>query len=117
MNPLISSCLTTTSLCGASSDCTWPCSVKVRRSGALVHPVMMSATQSDAVAGNTTEQARISSSVNDLDRHLRLQLSRMEGELLSRGSRGGEDAAVLCGAVFHRRDQLHVLPDAEREDR
>ncbi len=39
----------------------------------------------------------------------------MEGQLLSAGSARGEDAAVLCRPVSDRRDQLHVLPDAERK--
>src|SRR5262249_12228995 len=39
----------------------------------------------------------------------------MERQLLSQRSLGREDAAVLCRAVPHGRDQLHVLPDAERE--
>src|SRR5882672_4340547 len=40
----------------------------------------------------------------------------MERDLLSRDAFGGEDAAVLRGAVSDGRDQLHVLPRAERED-
>src|SRR5438093_9394569 len=39
----------------------------------------------------------------------------MEGQLLSGGSSNSEDAAVLRGSISDRRDQLHVLPDAERE--
>jgi uncharacterized protein YecE (DUF72 family) len=41
----------------------------------------------------------------------------MERQLLSVGSRGGEDAAVLRRAVSDGRDQLHVLPHADREAR
>src|SRR4051812_17157263 len=41
----------------------------------------------------------------------------MEGQLLSRRPRDGEDAAVLRRAVSDRRDQLHLLPHAERKDR
>src|SRR4029453_3167987 len=52
-----------------------------------------------------------------LDWHVRLQLPRGEGQLLSIGSAGGEDAAVLRRAVPNRRDQLHVLSDAEPKTR
>src|SRR4029453_14105128 len=52
-----------------------------------------------------------------LDWHVRLQLPGVEGELLSIGSSSCEDAAVLRGAVPNRRDQLHVLSDAERKAR
>ena len=38
-----------------------------------------------------------------------------KGSFYPEKSRRGEDAAVLRGAVSDRRDQLHVLPDAERE--
>ena len=38
-----------------------------------------------------------------------------KGSFYPVGSAGGEDAAVLRGALSDRRDQLHVLPDAERE--
>src|SRR5947208_11211899 len=41
----------------------------------------------------------------------------MERQFLSERSRVDENAAVLCRAVSHRRDQLYVLPDAEREAR
>src|SRR4029453_16304431 len=54
---------------------------------------------------------------DDLGWHVRLQLPRVEGELLSRRSRDGEDAAVLFGAVSNRENQLHLLPDAQREAR
>src|SRR5580765_5461145 len=114
MKPLTSSCLTTTRLCGLSTDWTCPCSVKIRWSGALL---LQAAKTTQKSHGSKTERARISSSVDDLDRYLRLQLPRMEGQLLSGRPRGGEDAAVLRGAISHRRDQLHVLSDAEREDR
>jgi hypothetical protein len=53
---------------------------------------------------------------NDLGWHVRLQLPGMEGQLLSRDAAGLEDAAVLRGTVFNRRDQLHVLPGAHRKD-
>ena len=53
---------------------------------------------------------------DDLDRHLWLQLPRMEGQLLSSDAAVREDAAVLRRAVPDGRDQLHVLPRAERED-
>src|SRR5882724_11273755 len=112
MKPLISSCFTVTSLCAASSDWTWPCSVNVRGSGALLQPAANRMRPSDKTKG-----ARISSSVDDLDRHLWLQLPGVEGELLSGRPRDGEDAALLRRALSHRRDQLHLLPDAEREDR
>src|SRR5476649_1857470 len=111
MKPLISSCLMTTIFRGASIDWIWPCSVNTRCSGALLHAATATARPRDK-----TNRARISSSLNDLDRHIRLQLPGMERELLSRRSRGEEDAAVLRRAVSHRRDQLHVLPDAERGD-
>src|SRR5205814_1006816 len=52
---------------------------------------------------------------HDLDWYVRLQLSRMEGQLLPLRSTCGQDAALLRGAVSHRRDQLHVLPHAQRE--
>ena len=51
----------------------------------------------------------------DPDRHVRLQLPGVEGQLLSRGSAGREDAAVLRRPVRHGGDQLHVLPDADAE--
>ena len=41
----------------------------------------------------------------------------MEGQLLSDGPAAGEDAAVLRGALSDRRDQLHVLSDADGEAR
>src|SRR6266851_1295619 len=53
--------------------------------------------------------------LHDLDRYLRLQLSRVEGQLLSGGSSRGEDAWVLRRPLSDGRDQLHVLPDADRE--
>ena len=52
---LISSCLTVTSLRGASSDCTWPCSVKVRCSGALLQPA---ARERQAEGQNAREAKR-----------------------------------------------------------
>src|ERR1700682_5349560 len=52
---------------------------------------------------------------HDLDWHVRLQLPGVEGQLLSRRPVRREDAAVLRRAFSHRRDQLHLLPDAERE--
>src|SRR4051812_5413738 len=112
MKPAISSCFTVTSLRGRSSDCTWPCNVNVRCSGGLLQ-----ATKASARARDKTREARISSSVDDLDRHIRLQLPGMEGQLLSGRSVRRQDAAVLCRAISDRRDQLHVLPDAERENR
>src|SRR5262245_33640072 len=56
-----------------------------------------------------------SATTDGLGGHVRLQLSRVEGELLSVRSSRGEDAAVLRGAFSDGRDQLHVLPHAERE--
>src|SRR6476620_8838671 len=52
-----------------------------------------------------------------LDWHVGLQLPGMEGQLLSIGSARCEDAAILRGAVPDRRDQLHVLSNAERKTR
>ena len=40
----------------------------------------------------------------------------MEGHVLSADAARGEDAAVLRRTVSDRRDQLHVLPCAQRED-
>src|SRR5207237_677705 len=54
---------------------------------------------------------------DDLDWDLRLQLPGVEGQLLSARSPGGEDAALLRRALSDGRDQLHVLPDAERDAR
>src|SRR5690606_1648156 len=52
----------------------------------------------------------------DLGRHVRLQLSRMEGKFLSGEDRRREHAAVLRAALSDGRDQLHVLSDAQPED-
>src|SRR5262249_37631790 len=53
----------------------------------------------------------------DLDWYVWVQLSGMEGKLLPAGSSSREDAAVLRGAVSDGRDQLHLLPHAERKAR
>src|SRR5688572_6443519 len=41
----------------------------------------------------------------------------MEGQLLSTGPAADQDAAVLRNAFSYRRDQLHVLPDADGKAR
>src|SRR4029077_19039829 len=64
-----------------------------------------------ATAADSVGQAH-----EDVGRHLRVQLPRMEGQLLSAQAAGGEDAAVLRRALHDRRDQLHLLSHAERED-
>ena len=53
---------------------------------------------------------------HDPHRHLRLQLSRVAGHLLSGEVPDRQDAPLLRGAVLHRRDQLHVLSHAQRQD-
>ena len=52
----------------------------------------------------------------NLGRHVRVQLPRVEGQLLSAEAAGGEDAGVLRAGVQHRRGQLHLLPHAQRQD-
>src|SRR2546430_3240443 len=80
---------------------------------------VMVRTAASAIARPAISSRRncIESSLHGLGWHFRLQLPRVEGEFLSRRSRGGEDAAVLRRAFFDRRDQLHVLPDADGEAR
>src|SRR5690606_27387918 len=51
-----------------------------------------------------------------LGRHVRLQLSRMEGDLLPGEDRGREHAALLRATLPDGRDQLHLLTDAQSED-
>src|SRR5205823_6389111 len=51
------------------------------------------------------------------DRHFRLQLPRVEGQLLSCELAAIQDACVLRFAVSNRRDQLHLLSNAHREAR
>ncbi len=48
-------------------------------------------------------------------RHLRLQLPGMARHVLPREVQHRQDAGVLRRALPHRRDQLHVLPHAQRE--
>src|SRR5271166_1879670 len=54
---------------------------------------------------------RTSGGHEHLGRNFRLQLSRVERELLSGKVPHGEDAPVLRGALPDCRDQLHFLPD------
>src|SRR5579863_883440 len=49
----------------------------------------------------------------DLGWHLRLQLSRVERQLLSREPAHCSHAGLLCGALRLGRDQLHLLSNAE----
>src|SRR6185295_17735079 len=122
IRPLISPCLTIASLRSGVIDCTWPLSAYVRSPARRCERCATNATISSAVTTMMTMRIGsrrncIESSLHGLGRHLRLQLPRVEGEFLSRRSRGEEDAAVLRGAFSDRRDQLHVLPDADREAR
>ena len=86
---------------------------KVFRIGLLMHgkpPNMRTLVRDGREAGLGLPRA-----MSDLGRHVRLQLPGMEGQLLSGDAPGGQDAAVLRGAVSDRRDQLHVLPDADEK--
>src|SRR2546428_642353 len=49
-------------------------------------------------------------------RHVRVQLRRVEGHVLSRRPPGLEDARLVRRALRDGRDQRDVLPDAERAD-
>src|SRR5688572_32859496 len=51
-----------------------------------------------------------------MGRNVRVQLPGMEGNVLSGEAARVEDAAVLRRAVPDRRNQLHVLSRAEREN-
>src|SRR5712691_9046267 len=69
-----------------------------------------------AAATTSAAEADVASRGGDLRRHLRLQLSRVEGKLLSGRSCGRENASLLRRAFPHRRDQLYLLSDAIGED-
>src|SRR5215217_2278936 len=105
MKPLMSSCLTSTScvsgltarICPVSSYCLGGGS---RRPHAALSA---SATTHDAITARR-ESDMCLTLPDDLGGHVRLQLSGMEGELLSRHNVVSEDAAVLRGAIFNRRD-------------
>src|SRR4051812_11526540 len=113
MKSLMSSCLTSTSLRSGFTARICPVSSYCRGGGAWRHAIVISAT-----AAITTDEALMCLTLpNDLGGHVRLQLCRMEGQLLSGHAAGGEDAPVLRGAIFNRRDQLHLLSHADREDR
>src|SRR5262245_3020070 len=78
----------------------------------------LQSTANRQTATTSTERMDIVYITTDvLDWHVRLQLPRVERQLLSTGSASSEDAAVLRGSVPNRRDQLYVLSDAEREAR
>src|SRR5262245_10449441 len=113
MNPLISSCLMLARWRSASTLRIWPC----RRYTRSLERCSPHATATTARTTQKPMHPRIllvySREAHDLDRHLRLQLSRMEGQLLSGGPACGEDAAVLRRPLPDGRNQLHVLPDAE----
>src|SRR5213592_4405121 len=49
-------------------------------------------------------------------RYVRLQLPGMEGKLLSAQTPDREVARVLCPTIRRGRDQLHVLPHAQRQN-
>src|SRR5256885_2311249 len=49
-------------------------------------------------------------------RYVRLQLPRMEGKLLPAQATQREVAGVLRATLGHRRDQLHVLSHAQRQN-
>src|SRR4026207_1732249 len=49
------------------------------------------------------------------DRNVRVQLSRVARDLLSREVQYHQDARVLCGAFSDGRNQLHLLSDSNRE--
>src|ERR1700712_919395 len=107
MNPLISSCLIVASLRSAATDSTWPCNV-YSRSG-LESPQAETSSVSAIQQVKKPHRWRVAlmsivyrEPQHDLDWHLRLQLSRVEGQLLSGGSCGEENAAVLRGAVSDR---------------
>src|SRR5213592_3088511 len=51
-----------------------------------------------------------------LRRYVRLQLPGMEGKFLSAQTPDREVARVLCPTIRRGRDQLHVLPHAQRQD-
>src|SRR6059058_456506 len=51
-----------------------------------------------------------------LDRHIGFSVRRVERKFLSGGFARGEDAAVLRGAIFHDRDQLHLPSDSRAEN-
>ena len=51
----------------------------------------------------------------DPHRHLRLELHGVARLVLSQGHEAGEDARLLRGALPDRRDQQHLLPDADRQ--
>src|SRR5215510_6130784 len=113
MKPLMSSCLTSTSCRSGLIDRICPVSSYSLGGGVLREHAAATASSRAAIP----RVRRIWLTLpNDLGGHVRLQLPRMEGQLLSRHAAGGEDAAVLRGTVFHGRDQLHVLPRAQRED-
>ena len=54
---------------------------------------------------------------HDPGRHQRLQLSGMEGQLLSGGSAAAKMLPYYASKFPHRRDQLHLLPHADAEAR
>src|SRR2546426_904738 len=49
-------------------------------------------------------------------RYVRLQLPRVEGAVLSAQAASLWDAQLLRRAAAHGRDQLHILPDAQRQN-
>ena len=95
---------------------TWPWSVKWRSGADFVHAAAASARQTEKTIWQRMHLVYIQR--HDLDRDIGLQLSGMEGQLLSgRSSRRRRCCRILRGAVSDRRDQLHVLSDADREAR
>ena len=51
-----------------------------------------------------------------LDRHIGFSISGMEGDLLPGNVTREQNAALLRGAFFLDRDQLHLPPDPKRKD-
>src|SRR5215510_8815939 len=112
MKPGMSSCLTRTSLVSGLTSRIWPWSWYCLVGGVRLHAVTISIPNSKRripytlnVRKRRVQKDPPSSTekgLDDLDRHLWLQLSGMEGQLLSREAAIGEDAAVLRRALFNR---------------
>src|SRR5581483_10954291 len=119
MNPTMSSCLMLASLPSLLRARICPCSLYSLRSPPLSPQAAHQSTHKASASEKITcfRIQLVYSHSDDLDRNVGLQLPGMEGEFLSGESPRGEDASVLRRALFDGRDQLHLLPDAEREAR
>src|SRR6266540_4620866 len=62
-----------------------------------------------------TESPTRATCEDDLDRHIRLSVSGVEGEFLSRENARGEDARLLLGMLPDHRNQLHLSSIAHRQ--